>query len=213
MAVASKKGSTIKTEYGVNAVPYELIAIGASVGGPMALKTILSHLAADFPIPIVIVQHMSNGFIRGFVQWLEKNVSLNVKIPTEHELLQKGTVYVAPDQTHLQIERVHERLACKLVKGDSSTGFCPSITTLLKSVAEVSGRRAIGVLLTGMSDDGAEGLLALKKAHGLTLIQDSGSAVVFGMGAVAQSLNAVDEVIELDSMASYLTNICTIKTE
>lgn len=203
----------IKLGHGIEVAHYEIIAVGASVGGPMALKTILSRLPVDFPLPIVIVQHMSNGFIRGFVQWLGKNIDLKVKVPMDHEVLQKGTVYVAPDQKHLKIERDHERLLCKLVDNELSVGFCPSITTLFKSVAEVSGKKAIGMLLTGMSDDGAEGMLALKKAQGLTLIQDPKSAVVFGMGAVAQSMNAVDEVIDLESIARYLINVCTIKPE
>ncbi|WP_428411502.1 chemotaxis-specific protein-glutamate methyltransferase CheB [Legionella sp.] len=197
-----------KHEHNAQAGHYELIAMGASVGGPMAIKTILSRLTPDFPLPIVVVQHMSNGFIDGFVQWLEQNVSIKVKVSTNGELLEKGTVYIAPDQKHLQIRREHDQLVSKLVEGDSSDSFCPSITALLQSVAKVSGKKAIGVLLTGMSDDGAEGLLALKQAHGHTLIQDSGSAVVFGMGAVAQSIDAVDRVIELDSIASYLTTIC-----
>lgn len=192
---------------------YELIAIGASVGGPMALKTILSQLPADFPVPIVIVQHMSNGFIGGFTQWLAENIHLNVKNAANRDVLHKGTVYIAPEQKDLVIERVHEQLTCKLVDGDSVSGFCPSITTLLHSVAKVLGPKAIGMLLTGMSDDGALGLLELKKAQGHTLIQDPQSAVVFGMGAVAQSLNAVDVVIDLEDIAPYLTSICTPKIE
>ncbi len=208
---AGEKRKISKPEHKDKEGHYEIIAIGASVGGPMALKTILSHLSPDFPLPIVVVQHMSNGFIRGFVQWLAQNVSLKVKVPTSGELLEKGTVYIAPDKKHLQVERQHDRLIGKLVEGSSSEGFCPSITTLLQSVAKVSGKKAIGMLLTGMSDDGAEGLLALKHAHGHTLIQDPGSAVVFGMGAVAQSIDAVDQVIELENIASYLTTICTSK--
>ncbi len=192
---------------------YEIIAIGASVGGPMALKTILSQLPADFPVPIVIVQHMSNGFICGFSQWLAKNIRLKVKNVVNHDVLHKGAVYIAPEQKDLLIERVQDQLTCKLVDGDPVSGFCPSITILLRSVAQVSGPKAIGMLLTGMSDDGAEGLLELKKAQGHTLIQDPQSAVVFGMGAVAQSLNAVDLVIDLEHIANYLTNICTTKVE
>jgi two-component system chemotaxis response regulator CheB len=210
-SLTDEKRKAGKHEHKVKVGHYELIAIGASVGGPMALKAILSHLSSDFPLPIVVVQHMSNGFIRGFVQWLEQNVSLKVKVPTNGELLEKGTVYIAPDKRHLQIGREHDRLVSMLVEGDSSDGFCPSITVLLQSVAKISGKKAIGMLLTGMSDDGTEGLLALKQAHGHTLIQGPGSAVVFGMGAVAQSIDAVDQVIELESIANYLTTICISK--
>lgn len=194
-------------------INYEIVAMGASVGGPMALKTILSHLPFDFPLPILIVQHMSSGFIKGFAQWLSDNVRLQVKNAVDQEVLQKGTVYIAPEHKHLEVERVHDRLICKLVDGDPISGFCPSITRLLQSIAKVSGKKAIGVLLTGMSDDGAEGLLELKQAQGLTFIQNESSSIVFGMGAVAQSLNAVDHVLELDHIASYLTKICTSKNE
>ncbi|KTD04706.1 chemotaxis-specific protein-glutamate methyltransferase CheB [Fluoribacter gormanii] len=201
-----------KTEHS-KIINYEIVGIGASVGGPMALKTILSQLPPDFPLPIMIVQHMSPGFVRGFAQWLDENTRLQVKNAVHHEPLQKGTVYVAPEHQHMEIERVHEQLICKLVDGVPVSGFCPSITRLLQSIAKVSGNKAIGILLTGMSDDGAEGLLELKKAYGHTLIQNQESSIVFGMGAVAQSLNAVDQVIGLEHIASYLTKICTTKHE
>jgi two-component system, chemotaxis family, protein-glutamate methylesterase/glutaminase len=188
---------------------YEIIAMGASVGGPVALKTILSQLDPDFPLPIMVVQHIGSGFIQGFAQWLAENVTLKVKNAVNHEFLHKGTVYVAPEHKHMEIERVYENLVCKLVEGAPVSGFCPSITWLLQSIAKVSGERGIGILLTGMSDDGAEGLLELKNAHGLTLIQDQESSIVFGMGAVAQSLSAVDQVIGLEHIGSYLTKICT----
>lgn len=196
-----------KTEH-AKTTHYEIIAMGASVGGPMALKTIFSQLAPDFPLPIMVVQHMSRGFIRGFAQWLEENVSLKVKNAVDHEPLEKGTVYIAPEHKHMEVERIHEQLVCKLIDGAPVSGFCPSITRLLQSIAKVSGKKAIGILLTGMSDDGAEGLLELKNAHGHTLIQNQESSIVFGMGAVAQSLNAVDQVIGLEHIASYLTKIC-----
>jgi two-component system, chemotaxis family, protein-glutamate methylesterase/glutaminase len=188
---------------------YEIIAMGASVGGPVALKTILTQLSPDFPLPIMVVQHMSSDFIRGFTQWLAANVPLKVKTAVNHEPLEKGTVYVASQHKHMEIERIQEKLVCKLVGGAPVSGFCPSITRLLQSIARVSGQRGIGILLTGMSDDGTEGLLELKNAHGLTLIQDQESSIVFGMGAVAQTLNAVDQVMGLQDIASYLTKICT----
>ncbi|KTD11982.1 chemotaxis response regulator protein-glutamate methylesterase CheB [Legionella gratiana] len=192
---------------------YEIIAIGASIGGPRALKTILSQLQADFPIPIVIVQHMSSGFIRGFAQWLAENVDLTVKNAENYEVLKAGTVYIAPEQKHMEIDRAQKNLMCKLVDAPPVSGFCPSITRLFQSIAKVSGEKAIGMLLTGMSDDGATGLLELKLANGRTLIQDKESSVVFGMSAVAQSLDAVEKVIELEHIAGYLTKICTLKSE
>lgn len=188
---------------------YELIAIGASVGGPMALKTVLAQFPANFPIPIVVVQHMSNGFIKGFAQWLGENINLKVKNATDNERLEKATVYIAPERHHLEIQRTQDSLVCTLTPEDSFCSFCPSITKLFQSAARTLGRNAIGILLTGMSDDGAEGLLELKQAGGHTLIQGPESSIVFGMGAVALSMNAVDQVIELERMASYLLSLCS----
>jgi len=186
---------------------YELIAIGASVGGPQVLKKILSNLPADFPIPILIVQHMTPGFINGFTQWLNENVPLRVKNAEHQEELRRGAVYFAPDHFHLEVTRVRKKLVANLVKSNPVSGFCPSATVLLNSVAKVCKENAIGILLTGMGSDGAQGLWELKKVHGHTLIQDPKSTVVFGMAGVAQSLGAVDKVIEIDQFADYLLKI------
>ncbi len=190
---------------------FEIIAIGASVGGPQALKEILSHLPANFPIPIVIVQHMTAGFMGGFVKWLSDMTPLHVKEAQNRELLQAGTVYLAPDNYHLEVARAQGYPVARLMKGLPVSGFCPSATVLLQSVAEYYGKKAIGVLLTGMGSDGAQGLLKLKHAQGHTLIQDPESAVVFGMPGVAQSLNAVDKIVDLDKIADYLIAITTKK--
>lgn len=189
---------------------YEIIAIGASVGGPQALKTILTQLPADFPMPIVVVQHMTQGFISGFAKWLNDKSRLKVKYAEDHELLQSGTVYFAPDNVHLEIHRSDKGLITHLLTGPPVSGFCPSITTLFQSIATHCGKNAVGVLLTGMGSDGAQGLLAMKQAQAHTFIQDADSAVVFGMAGVAQSLNAADKVIELDLIADYLIKIANL---
>jgi two-component system, chemotaxis family, protein-glutamate methylesterase/glutaminase len=186
---------------------YEIIAIGVSVGGPMVMKTILSKLPAHFPLPIVVVQHMSLGFITGYAAWLNSYTQLKVKEAEQLELLEKGTVYFAPDNCHFKIQRLNGKLHAKLIKGHPVDGFYPSITVLLNSIAKTCGKNAIGILLTGMGSDGAQGLLAIKNTHGHTVIQDPKSAVVFGMASIAQSLGAVDRVIELDNIASYLTKL------
>lgn len=186
---------------------YEVVCIGASIGGPQALKTILAKLPEDFPLPIVVVQHMTEGFINGFAQWLNDDIALQVKITEQGEVLRKGVVYFAPDGYHLEVTRTHENLVAKLTKSPPVAGFCPSITVLFASAAKICGKNAVGVLLTGMGHDGAHGLLELKKALGHTFIQDSKSAVVFGMAGVAQSLGAIDKVVELDQIADYLTKL------
>jgi two-component system chemotaxis response regulator CheB len=186
---------------------YELVAIGTSIGGPQALKVILSALPADFPIPIVVVQHMTAGFMQGFTKWLNDNTPLKVKSAEHLEVLNKGTVYFAPDNFHLEVKRKNGHLIANLISSDPVSGFRPSASVLLKSVANTCGKHAIGILLTGMGSDGSLGLLELKKQHGLTLIQDAESSVVFGMAGVAQSLGAVDEIIELEQFSDYLKKI------
>lgn len=184
---------------------YELVAFGASVGGPQTLKTILASLPKDFPVPIVVVQHMTLGFTSGFVQWLNENVTLTVKEARSQEILQAGVVYFAPDNYHLEVGRQQGNLIAKLSKSPPISGFRPSVTALLSSVAKTCGKNAIGIILTGMGNDGAQGLLEMKQAHAHTLIQDPQSAVVFGMPGVAQSLGAVDKVIPLDKISTYIT--------
>jgi two-component system chemotaxis response regulator CheB len=186
---------------------YEIIAMGASVGGPQALKTILKDLPANFPLPIVVVQHMTAGFVEGFASWLHDASPLHIKTAENNEVLLKGNVYFAPDGTHLEVARSGQKLIAKLVSGEAVSGFCPSVTSLFDSVANVVGKNAIGVLLTGMGNDGAKGMLDLKNVHAHTIIQDEESAVVFGMAGVALSLNAVDKVIALDQIAEYLKKL------
>jgi two-component system chemotaxis response regulator CheB len=197
----------IKPQVNFVGIGCKLIAIGASVGGPQALKLILEKLPKNFSIPIVIVQHMADGFINGFAQWLNDEVELQVKPVGNGEILQPGTVYLAPDFFHFQVELFANRLSAKLVKGPLVSGFCPSITELFKSVAKACGSQSVGVLLTGMGTDGAQGLLTMKTARSHTIIQDKESSVVFGMSSVAQSLHAVDKVMDLGSIANYLMSI------
>lgn len=186
---------------------YEIVAIGSSVGGPQALKIILSQLPADFSVPIVIVQHMTPGFIEGLCQWLDLYCPLTIKCASNQEVLRGGTVYFAPDKYHLKIQRTRTDLVALLQEGESVSGFYPSITVLLESIAKTCGKNAIGMLLTGMGSDGANGLFDVKSNKGHTLIQDSASCIVFGMGGVAQSLGAVDKIVELDQIADYLIKI------
>lgn len=186
----------------------EIVALGASVGGPSAVKYLLSNLPSDFPVPIVIVQHMSKGFTQGYARWLAQCSKLQVVVATDHVSLCKGTVYIAPEEYQLGLKRVNQNLCTRLIPCEGSEDFCPSIDYLLNTVSLEAGSNSIGILLTGMSDDGAEGLLKIREAGGHTLIQDSDSAVVFGMGEVAQSLNAVDKVVPLKDLPFYLITYC-----
>lgn len=186
---------------------FELIAIGSSVGGPQALINILSKLPEQFPLPIVVVQHMTKGFINGFTKWLNDKIKLTVKKIENGDVLQKGHVYFASDDYHFEVHRKDRKLIAKLIKSKSVAGFCPSITVLFSSVAKACGKNAVGILLTGMGYDGAQGLLDIKTAKGHTFIQDENSAVVFGMAGVAQSMGAVDKVVELDNIGEYIIQL------
>ena len=186
---------------------YELLAVGCSTGGPQVLHQILSMLPVGFPIPIVVTQHMSKGFIGGLVAWLGGNTLLNVKLATQQEQLKAGTIYFAPDNHHLQVVRGPSGLTAHLVEGAKINGFCPSVSTMFKSVAKTCQNRAVGVLLTGMGADGADGLLALRGAGGHTVVQDEESAVVYGMPGAAIALDAVDQVVAMSKMPAYLSSI------
>ncbi len=192
---------------------FRVIVIGASVGGPQVLKDVLSRLPANFPVPIVAVQHMTQGFILGFIKWLDSHVGLTVKHPEDGELLKPGVVYFAPDDFHFEIKQNHGALSASLVKGETVSGFCPSITHLMKSASQHCGKNVVGVLLTGMGSDGAEGMLALKKSGAHTIAQDPDSCVVFGMGNVANTMGAVDKIVKLDKLAEYLIMITNRKSK
>ena len=187
---------------------YEVIAIGSSTGGPQALHALLASLPIGFPLPIVIAQHMSNGFISGLASWLNSNSLLTVIVAQDQQLLKPGTVYIAPDDYHLLVARNHNGLLTKLSHDQAPlNGFRPSATPLFNSVAQTCNNQGIGVLLTGMGVDGASGLLTMRQAGSHTLAQDEASSVVYGMPRAAVALGAVDQIVSLNNIAAYLLNL------
>ena len=190
--------------------PVRLIALGASTGGPPALQTILKRLPADLPVPVVVVQHMSEGFTAGFVRWLDETVPLRVKMVEGHELLGLGTVYLAPDKQHLLVTK--HGLAW-LRDSAPVDGHRPSVTVLFNSVAESYGPTAVGVLLTGMGADGAQGLKTLREAGGYTIAQNEETCVVYGMPKQAIALDAAEEVLPLKQVGERLGTLVTAREE
>ncbi|OLP17106.1 chemotaxis response regulator protein-glutamate methylesterase [Leptolyngbya sp. 'hensonii'] len=178
-----------------------VVAIGASTGGPQAMHTILSQIPRSFAVPILCVQHISEGFLTGLVNWLAAECSLKVRIAQPGEIPQVGTVYFPPERCHLQLDP-HGRFL--LPQGPPVAGHCPSATILFRSVAAYYRRSAVGILLTGMGRDGAEGLAELAQASGITIAQDEASCVVFGMPKEAIALGAVQQVLPLDQIAPIL---------
>lgn len=179
--------------------PSRILAIGASTGGPQALSTILAALPANFPIPILCTQHISQGFLGGLVRWLNADCAVTVQIAQAGERAQNGHVYFAPETAHLTIDR-SGILRC--LRGDLRDGHCPSVTALFESVAQSFGQRATGVLLTGMGRDGAAGLLAMARQGAMTIAQDESSCVVFGMPKEAIALEAAQHILPLHQIAA-----------
>lgn len=181
-----------------------IVAVAASTGGPQVLYRMLSELPADFPAPIVIVQHINAAFSESLASWLANASKLKVRLAQDGDTLVAGQVLVAPPDQHLVVP-LRGRVALKA--GVERDGHMPSGTVLLESVAKAYGRRAVGVVLTGMGADGADGLLAIKQAGGLALAQNEESCVVFGMPGAAVERKAVDHLIHGDDVAATLARL------
>jgi two-component system, chemotaxis family, protein-glutamate methylesterase/glutaminase len=185
----------------------EVIAIGASAGGPSALAELVHALPPLFPLPLLIVQHMPDEFVPGLVRWLEQNTSLRIQIAQDGDMLRGETIYVAPGGVHLTVQRLENHLYIRLKKDAQGARYCPSIDMLLESVAAVCGAQGIGVLLTGMGDDGAEGLLKLRQAGGRTFAQDEESCIVFGIPGAALERGAVERLLPPRKLGELLPQL------
>lgn len=180
------------------------VAIGASTGGPPVLQTVLASLPKNFPVPILIVQHMATGFAQGFAEWLAQTCGLPVRLPMHGEGLYPGHVYVAPDEFQMKVDR-SGRVA--LTRDGPENGLRPSVSFLFRSIAEVYGRDAVAGLLTGMGRDGVEELRLLKEKGAVTFAQDKDSCVVHGMPGEAIRLDAATVVLPPVKIAALLTNL------
>jgi two-component system chemotaxis response regulator CheB len=182
----------------------QLVAIGLSTGGPPALQTLLSGLSSSFPLPIVIVQHISPGFMFGLASWLSNVTPFRCKLGELGETIKPGTVYLAPDNTHMTFKGTSNLW---LDSSEPIDGHRPSATVLFESVAQNFGAKAIGILLTGMGKDGARGLKAMHEAGAYTIAQDEASSLIFSMPKAAIDLNAVKEVLDINQIASRLISL------
>ncbi len=183
-----------------------LVGIGASAGGPKALAKLLAHLPADFPAPVVIVQHVDAQFAAGLATWLDHQTPLHVRLAREGDRPQAGTVLLAGQDNHL-VFASPTRLVYTRHPADSPCH--PSIDLFFTSVARFWPGEVVGVLLTGMGRDGAEGLRVLHANGHPTIAQDRSSSVVYGMPGAAVELGAASEILALDKIAPRLTNIVT----
>lgn len=184
--------------------PPALVAIGASTGGPGALRAVLAGLGSELPVPVIVVQHMAEEFAEGFIAWLKSQVSIPIQEAAVGVRLRPGHAYVAVRGPHV---RVGADSVVAVAPGPPNP-HRPSIDVLFSSIANGWGKRSVGILLTGMGDDGAQGLAALNAAGALTIAQDEGTSVVFGMPAAAIERGAARLVLRLDDIARVTREAC-----
>ena len=207
-AVPEPARPTVKPASRPRKEPSKVVAIGISTGGPNALQYLFSQLPADFPGSIVVVQHMPEGFTEMFARRLNECSAIDVKEAQSGDLLIAGRALICPGNRHIKVRR--RSLGDSVVLSDEThmNGHRPSVDILFRSVAAEFGSSAIGILMTGMGEDGAEGLGLIKTAGGLTIAQDEESCVVYGMPRAAIERNYAMRVVSLDMMANTITAQC-----
>lgn len=183
-----------------------VFALASSTGGPQALLRVLSELPADFNCPILIAQHVIPGFAAGMATWLATESSLPVKLAEQGEPIVPGQVYLSPSEAHLSVAAGDTLDLLALCASDT---YRPSCNVLLESVAAVYGKRAVGIVLTGMGSDGAKGLACIKAAGGRTLAQNEASSVIYGMNRVAIEGGAAEQVLSLDEIAAAMARLAS----
>jgi len=183
-----------------------LVTIAASTGGPQALRTILETLPVSFPVPIVIVQHISAGFTQGLIDWLNGATAIKVTTATAGQKLQAGVAYIAPEETHCGVTADGSVM---LIDRAPVGGFRPSATVLFESASREFGNSHLAVILTGMGSDGVDGLKSVRQTGGAVIAQDEASCVVYGMPKATIDAGLANAVIPLDAIGAELTRVVT----
>ncbi len=179
-----------------------LVAIGSSTGGPSALQKVLGPLPGDLPVPVVIAQHIADGFVPGLVGWLDGLCAVRVKVAEHEEPLAPGVVYMSPTGGNLEVGTS----GLSISKPKPGQVYIPSADTLFSSVARSHGGMAVGVILTGMGNDGAAGLKAMRDAGSVTIAQDEATSVVFGMPKAAIELDAAQHVLAVERIGEAVVD-------
>ncbi|MEA4847875.1 MAG: chemotaxis response regulator protein-glutamate methylesterase [Clostridiaceae bacterium] len=198
------KGKEIKK--GSRETGIEIIAIGASTGGTVALQELLKVMHPNMP-GIVITQHIPPVFSRMFAERLDSSMSLSVKEAQTGDVVKKGKVLIAPGDRHMIVKKYGSCYKVECYAGDKVNGHCPSVDVLFESVAREAKNQSIGIILTGMGRDGAKGLLSMRRAGAQTIGQDQGSSVVYGMPKVAYDIGAVKYQLPLEIISSAVDAI------
>lgn len=205
-AVTSAAENQLKVGPGYSSTE-KLVAIGASTGGVEALHAVMRRMPADSPA-ILVTQHMPELFTAGFARRLNEFCAVRVAEARHGERVLPGHVYIAPGNQHLRLGRSGANYVCVVQGSERVSGHCPSVDVLFHSVAEHAGQNAIGVIMTGMGKDGAEGLLAMRKAGARTVGQNEASCVVYGMPRVALECGAVETELPLEQIAEHILKLC-----
>lgn len=187
----------------------KIIAIGTSTGGPRALQEIVTKLPASLPCGVVIVQHMPPGFTKSLAERLNSISSLTVKEAEQNDQVQPGVVYIAPGDYHMTVEAGAGKRILKLSQSPPVGGHRPAVNPLFDSVARIYGDKAVGVILTGMGHDGAQGMQAIKRQRGYTIAEDQSTAVVFGMPKSAIELGVIDKIAPITTIAVEIIKAVT----
>jgi two-component system chemotaxis response regulator CheB len=201
---AAKRAAKKRASSGNGGRPARIVAIGASSGGPHALRYLLPRIPSDFGAGIVVVQHMPESFTAMFAQWLDEICDLQVREAKDGDVVLPGKVLIAPGNAHLRVQKQPVGATVSLEKGSLVNGHMPSVDVLFKSVAAEYGRDALAVLMTGMGGDGAEGLGRVRQSGGQTIAQDRDSCAVFGMPRVAIDKGYAEKVVPLTEIAPQL---------
>jgi two-component system chemotaxis response regulator CheB len=188
-----------------------VVAIGISTGGPQALTEILPLLPHDFPAGILVVQHMPEGFTELFARRLDALCNVEVREATNGETVCPGKILIAPGGRHLKVKRTSFGLISVLSQSPEVSGHRPSATVLFNSVAEEAGDSAVGVIMTGMGEDGVEGLRKIREKGGATIAQNEETSVIYGMPRVAVENGYVDRVVGLDEIVPNLVDIMEMR--
>lgn len=189
-----------------------ILGIAASTGGPAALAFILGALPADLPVPIVIAQHIGEGFVVGLQRWFAEVSKLKVHLAVDGARIKPGNVYLAPGGHDLEIDPYADvDQGGTLRINRSSGGHSPSGDKLLHSIARAYGRSSVGMVLTGMGEDGARGLLSIHKMNGITIAQDEATSTVYGMPQAAANLGAAQNILPLESIPGFVRALCERK--
>lgn len=186
-----------------------IIAVGASTGGTSAVEYIITHLNRNTPAVLVAI-HLPRRYTRQFAERLDAILPIRVKEAEQNELLREGVAYIAPGTHHISLRKSKRGYIVELTDRQPDDAYSPDIDKLFKSVADCVGERAIGIVLTGMGDNGAQGLLKMREAGAMTIAESESTAVVFGMPKAAQAMGAAWRVLPLHNMRSAIMDFCSL---